>query len=59
MAVNLTLTDEQARWLERVMESKLSDYHWNSHRINPTADDREHCQTIKNKITHQLKAKEW
>lgn len=58
MAVTVTLTDEQANWLVRHIESLESDWHWNSH-SRPDSDSREHAATIKRKVAEGQRSSRW
>lgn len=59
MAVNLQLTDEQAKWLSKHIETLESDWHWNNDSRSKDPDDMEHARTIKQKTDAQLRLQTW
>lgn len=58
MAVQVTLTDEQARWLSTHIGGMLDDWSWNG-RNRPDADVQEHASTIKRKVDAGLADGGW
>lgn len=58
MAVQVTLTDEQATWLVLHIKALEDDWHWNG-RNRPSPDAEEHARTIRQKAEHGLKAGNW
>lgn len=51
MAIQIMLTNEQARWLSEHLDSLMEDWHWGRNR--PSADIQEHVSTIKSKVDNQ------
>lgn len=58
MAVQIILTNEQARWLSKHIDSMQEDWHWNP-RNRPSTDDMEHAATIKRKVDADLSHGGW
>jgi hypothetical protein len=61
--ITISLTDEQAKWLQTHLDAELDDAHWGrgvlSGRSNRDGDDKEHAQTIHDKVKAQLKKGSW
>jgi|GEM_PF-6773896 len=57
MAVNLTLTNEQAAWLKGILAKRQNDHHWARGPVD--SDDREHTATVLEKLTSGLGRGSW
>lgn len=55
--MDIHLTNEQARWLEKHLDVLLDDAHWGYLKMD--SDQKEHAQTIQNKIRKELDSKKW
>lgn len=57
--MQLNITREQAEFLSRLLEGRLSDWHWDSRSRPSNPDDREHAATLKRKLDDGLNAERW
>lgn len=57
MAVDLTLTNEQAAWLKDVLEKRKTDQSWSRGPVD--SDDREHTATVLRKLESGLGRGRW
>lgn len=58
MSVEITLTDEQAKWLKSYLDTQLINAHY-CQEGTLRGDELEHAQTIHDKIEKDLKSKTW
>lgn len=57
--VPLNLTSEQAEWLKEHLNDLLDDAHWGRGVLSGDGDEKEHAQTIHDKIEKELNDKKW
>jgi hypothetical protein len=55
--MDIHLTNEQAKWLVAHLDALLEDRDWG--RVKMEADQREHAQTIHDKIDKVLISRQW
>jgi hypothetical protein len=59
MSVELKLTDAQAKWLQQHLDALLDDAYWGRGVLRGDGDEKEHAQTIHDKIKAWREAHEW
>lgn len=59
MSVELKLTTEQAKWLQEHLDGLLDDAHWGRGVLRGDGDEKEHAQTIHDKIKAWREEHEW
>jgi hypothetical protein len=59
MSVEIKMTKEQAEWLKEHLNELLDDAHWGRGVLRGDGDEKEHAQTIHDKIKTELEAHSW
>ena len=59
MSIEIKLTTEQAKWLHEHLDELLDDAHWGRGVLRGDGDEKEHAQTISDKLKTELKSHSW